>query len=551
MIAIGHVLQDMLGTSTLFSGLGCVPTAPAGMTVNVNPGRAYSLQSTDSGAYSSLSADSTPLVKQGILLAAQNFSCPAPTTAGFSINYLVQGAFQEVDGGSTVLPFYNASNPAQAYSGPGGTGTSSNTYRDNTVQLSLKAGVAATTGAQITPTPDAGFTGLWVISVPYGATTITSGNISQYSGAPFLSASLLSMIQQNGLYAVATGTANAHVAAFNPPVTTRTDGMVLRYKAPAANTGALTFNDGLGAAAVVGAAHSALQGGETAPNGDVWVQWNSSIGGGSYVLIDSTGGAVQVAPATQSQHAVQMAQAAGVVGSVRNLLMSVTAASATATLTADEIIVETALGGVRYCLPSFSKTINLATTGAGGMDTGSAPVSGFVALYAIYNPTTQTAALLATNATSIVAPNVYGAGSMPSGYTASALVSVWRTNASGQLNIGTQRDRDIAVVNVSILSTSSGNSTPTAFSTTAFPKNTTRIKCYSSFTTGTAATVNAGIYADLAGTDQAIIGGTFTGAQGMAGTAEVLISTPQTIYYTLTATAGAPSWGLNLERYSF
>jgi hypothetical protein len=308
LTAIGHVLQDMLGTSTLFSGLACVPTAPAGMTVNVNPGRAYSLQATDTGAYSSLNADATPVMKQGILLNLVNFACPAPTTAGFSINYLVQGAFQEVDGGSTVLPFYNASNPAQAYSGPNGTGTSSNTYRDNTVQLSLKAGVAATTGAQITPTPDAGFTGLWVISVPYGATTITSGNISQYSGAPFLSASLLSMIQQNGLYAVATGTANAHVAGFNPPVTTRTDGMVLRYKAPAANTGALTFNDGLGSVAVVGAAHSALQGGETAANGDVWVQWNSSIGGGSYVLIDSTGGAVQVAPATQSQHAVQMGQ---------------------------------------------------------------------------------------------------------------------------------------------------------------------------------------------------------------------------------------------------
>jgi hypothetical protein len=116
------------------------------------------------------------------------------------------------------------------------------------------------------------------------------------------------MIQQSGLYAVATGTANAHVAAFSPPITTRTDGMVLRYKAPAANTGALTFNDGLGAVAVVGAAHAALQGGETAVNGDVWVQWNSSIGGGSYVLIDSTGGAVQVAPATQSQHAVQIGQ---------------------------------------------------------------------------------------------------------------------------------------------------------------------------------------------------------------------------------------------------
>jgi hypothetical protein len=311
MVAIGHVLQDMIGTSTLFSGLACVPTAPAGMTVNVNPGRAYSLQATDTGAYSSLSADARQVVKQGILLDAANFSCPAPTTAGFSVNYLIQGAFQEVDSGSLVLPYYNASNPSQAYNGPNGTGTSQTTARDNTVQLQLKAGVAATTGSQITPTPDAGFNGLWVVTVPFGASTITSANISQYSGAPFLTASLLSMIQQSGLYAVATGTANAHVAAFSPPITTRTDGMVLRYKAPAANTGALTFNDGLGAVAVVGAAHAALQGGETAVNGDVWLQWNSSIGGGSYVLIDSTGGAVQVAPATQSQHAVQLGQATG------------------------------------------------------------------------------------------------------------------------------------------------------------------------------------------------------------------------------------------------
>ena len=201
MVAIGHVLQDMLGTSTLFSGLGCVPTAPAGMTVNVNPGRAYSYQVTDAGAYSSLAADSHMLMKQGIVLDATNFSCPAPTTAGFSINYLVQGAFQEVDGGATVLPFYNASNPAQAYNGPNGTGASSNTYRDNTVQLSLKAGAAATTGSQITPTPDAGFNGLWVITVPYGATSITSGNISQYSGAPFLTADLLTQVTGRALLA--------------------------------------------------------------------------------------------------------------------------------------------------------------------------------------------------------------------------------------------------------------------------------------------------------------------------------------------------------------
>ena len=48
--------------------------------------------------------------------------------------------------------------------------------------------------------------------------------------------------------------------------------------------------------------------------------------------------------------------------------MSIATASATATFTADEIIVETALGGTQYRLSSFNKTINLGVVGAGGMD---------------------------------------------------------------------------------------------------------------------------------------------------------------------------------------
>ena len=210
LISIGHVLQDMIGTSTLFSGLGCIPTSPAGMTVNVNPGRAYSYQQIDSGAYSSLPADAHQIVKQGILLDAVNFACPAPTTAGFSINYLIEGAFQEVDKDSVVLPYYNAANPAQAYSGPNGTGTSNTTTRSNTVQLQIKAGVAAATGSQITPTPDAGFNGLWVVNVPYGATTITSAMISQYTGAPFLSAALLAQIQAIPLHGITQFTSSGN-----------------------------------------------------------------------------------------------------------------------------------------------------------------------------------------------------------------------------------------------------------------------------------------------------------------------------------------------------
>jgi len=192
----------------------------------------------------------------------------------------------------------------------------------------------------------------------------------------------------------------------------------------------------------------------------------SGVNGGNpiAVLMECAGGSQQISPATASQHAVQLGQVAGVVGSARNLVMSVPATAGTATLTADEIIVETALGGLRYCLSTFSKSLNIATLGAGGMDAGSSPASGYLAIYAIYNPTTQTAALLATNATSSVAPNVYGAGHMPAGYTASALVSVWPTNGSGNLLFGYQTNRDVLFAPVSVLAT-----------TTTFPTTLTSL----------------------------------------------------------------------------
>ncbi|OWF80062.1 phage tail protein [Yersinia rohdei] len=141
------------------------------------------------------------------------------------------------------------------------------------------------------------------------------------------------------------------------------------------------------------------------------------------------------------QQYLQMAQLTGVIGTSRNAKMSVTIAAAAATFTADEVIVQTALGGRQYKLTNVNKLISLANTGAGGMDAGTVPANGFVALYVIYNPTTQVSALLAVNTTSILAPEIC-AGAMPPDYTASALVSVWRT-ANSQFVIGYQLDRRI------------------------------------------------------------------------------------------------------------
>lgn len=99
-------------------------------------------------------------------------------------------------------------------------------------------------------------------------------------------------ISQSGLvdYALDTGTANAYSATYKPTPLALVDGLVLRFKAARANTNASTFApNGLPAKPIVGLDHSAIQSGEITVGGDVWVQWNSSIGSGAWVMIASTG----------------------------------------------------------------------------------------------------------------------------------------------------------------------------------------------------------------------------------------------------------------------
>lgn len=242
----------------------------------------------------------------------------------------------------------------------------------------------------------------------------------------------------------------------------------------------------------------------------------------------------------------------GVVGQVRNLSMSVTAASATATLTADEIIVESALGGLRYCLASFSKTINLATTGAGGMDTGTAPVSGFVALYAIYNPTTQTSALLATNAATLQ-PNVYGGANMPAGYTASALISAWPTNASRQFLVGNQLDRSVRLAVVSVVSSGTIIATPTAFSLAAVvPMNAKAVKIGGTLAgTVSGASKQISVFSSAQAVDLGYTLGHGVVGVVTQGSQMVSMPTPQTVYLSFPNNTDSASYGILTIGYDF
>ena len=258
MTALGFLAQSILGTSTLFQGLACTPTGPASMQVLVGPGSCYAVENLDSTAYSTLAADTTDqIVKQGIILGTQTFSCPAPTTSGYSQIYLVEACYQDSDTTAIVLPYYNSSNPTQAYSGPANAGTAQNTVRKGVCSVQVKAGVAATTGSQTTPAADTGYTPLYTITVAYGQATITSANIATVASAPFLPSSGFPAAAFQGNYfsiATAGGTSDAITGAYTPAVTALTNGMSLLVRAGSANattTPTFTPNSGTIAAATI------------------------------------------------------------------------------------------------------------------------------------------------------------------------------------------------------------------------------------------------------------------------------------------------------------
>lgn len=463
MIGLAKLSAAVLGTGTMVNGFAVTPTGPASLQVVVAPGELYSLTAVDGTAWSSLAADTThTIVKQGIALDSTTLTCAAPTTNGQSISYLIQASYLDLDSTPVLLPYYNSANPSQPYSGLGNNGLTQNTVRKGTVVLQAKAGASAATGSQVIPAPDAGYVGLYVVTVAYGQTATTAANIARYSATPIVNSTLLGL---SPAFSVSPTVPMAALAAQVP----------------------------------------------------------------------------------------QFGQIAGVVGAARNVSMSVAAASATATLKADEVVVSTALGGLRYSIASFNKTINLAATGAGGMDTGTVPASGFVALYAIYNPTTGASALLAVNATSAKAPEVYGGANMPAGYTASALVSVWPTSSSGLLIEGLLLGRHVSIPSIIALSTTTQVATITALSIAgAVPKNANAIDGFVAAGSTLAATIVMSIWSSstrqIGQFSAQWSGGTTTQNSAFAG---IQLVAPQTIGYLQTVSVGSPSFQISLTGYSF
>ncbi|WP_261522975.1 hypothetical protein [Burkholderia multivorans] len=249
------------------------------------------------------------------------------------------------------------------------------------------------------------------------------------------------------------------------------------------------------------------------------------------------------------------AQSIGVVGSARNARMIVSTPSATATFTADEVVVESALGGVTYRLANFSNTINLATTGAGGMNSGQAPASGYVAIYVIYNPVSGASALIAKDATAATMQSeVFSGPGMPSGYTASALVSVVRTNASRQFAGFFQSNRFIGFSGVGVFGTVSGGGNafnPQSISG-AVPYNAKSYAGYANCNTAGASAINLAVASTAEGyaNQTANMNGATNG--GCMTWTGIPLSVPQTAFFYYNATgATAQNYNFYISGYTF
>lgn len=245
-------------------------------------------------------------------------------------------------------------------------------------------------------------------------------------------------------------------------------------------------------------------------------------------------------------------QRSGVVGSARNAKMSVTAASASANFVADEVIVESALGGERYCIPNVNKLINLATTGIGGMDAGSAPTSGFVAVYLGYNPTTGASGLFGQNATSSTVGEVYGGANRPAGYTATALVGIIPTNSSGQFLACILRNRRVSFVGRTALTNSTPAASLTLLSLVGYvPPNATDVGGWLQVLASSSSNTVGGSVSST-GSGNGIAAIVNSGLYNIQPSFEMLpLVTPQTMYYTWNVSAGTLTGIMNISSYSF
>lgn len=268
MSAVSALAQTLLGfgisEATTVRGLACTPISPPGMSVVVGPGVMYSFEDYDANDFGVIPADTDPnhmLYKQAFNWDPVTLSLTAPSTPGDSIIYLIEAIFDTVDVDDVSRPYFNSADPTVPIF--------LNNYdtRIDKIIFVARQGVPGITPTP--PSPTAGYTGLYYVTIANGQTSIVTGDITKVStveGQPFITEGLTQkasntdvstnyvtkgQLQQNAVnYVAATGTANAIVASPTPAYSAYTPGTGIKVKITTTNTNAVVTLNVSGQAAV-------------------------------------------------------------------------------------------------------------------------------------------------------------------------------------------------------------------------------------------------------------------------------------------------------------
>lgn len=189
-----------IGDTTTVSGLACTPVSPPGLAVVVGVGAMYSFEDYDATDYGVIPADTDPnhkLYKQAFNWNPVTLNLTAPATPGNSVIYLIEGIFDTTDVNDVSRPYFNSADPTMPIF--------NNNYdtRTDIILFQAKQGTPGVTPTP--PAPDAGYTGLYYVTVANGQTVITGGDISKVStveGQPFITEGLTQKVSSS---TIATG----------------------------------------------------------------------------------------------------------------------------------------------------------------------------------------------------------------------------------------------------------------------------------------------------------------------------------------------------------
>lgn len=299
---------------------------------------------------------------------------------------------------------------------------------------------------------------------------------------------------------------------------------------------------------------------QTSGNFNITIAVGTVTALGTTVVAPQNGNCLLYSDGTNISRAVDLngigtSTASGIVGDAVNASMTNIVATALGLFTADLIVTGTALNGVFFELVNYNQTLNLGTIGAGGMDRGTAPLSGFVNLYAIYNPSSNTPSILGQNASG-GSTTIYSGTHMPAGYTASCLIGIWPTDGSGNFDFGVQKGRSFAGPTTIVVSNGTQTSY-TGFTVHACPPGAISVDGYlfaqsltsdaaNIFLSSYGAGTSVGVGEVVAGT----VGQPNTSVTAQAPFSNMKFVTTQTLYYRISGN-GSIRGSVFISGYSF